>query len=277
MFFYITIYYKIVFRKSYGTFLTFVGLYPTLAEFPLFLLAKGGRGKKESIQVIEYEDTIKGKDGEIIKREWKVYPHSTLGFGNASTFETLYDLFQIWKENNFNSQNIYFKSIYNVLIRRGKNTSVKEYERINRDLDCLIGITIKAKNAFWDNEVKAYVDETFHLFDRLSLFKDKPNSQPVLPLSSIKASDVLYGSVLKNSLLTADFDSIFFHRLTPVEQRLALYLAKMFRSQALHKRELLEFARQIPIYAKQGKHIKQQLKRAGNGLIKKEFSLFGLT
>ena len=245
----------------------------TLAEFPLFLLAKGGKSKKESIQVIEYEDTIKGKDSQIIKREWRVYPHNVLGFGTASTFETLFDLFQIWKERNFDSQYITFKSIHNLLMKRGKNASVKEYERIIRDLDCLIGITIKAKNSFWDNEAKAYIDKTFHLFESLDLYKDKPNGQAVLPLSNIKASDVLYGSILKNSLLTTNFDTILFHKLTPVEQRLALYLSKMFRSQAIHKRELLELGRQIPLQVKQKKLIKQRLKIASEGLIAKNFEL----
>jgi len=245
----------------------------TLAEFPLFLLSKGGKEDKAVFECIEYRDMITGKGGEEVPRVWKVYPHSQIGFGTASTFETLFDLFQVWKEHNFDNQYIQFGSVYNLLKKRGENTGNNDYKRIIRDLNCLVGITIEAKNAFWDNEVKAYVDMTFHIFDNLYLYKEKPTGQAVLPFSSIKASDVLYGSVQKNSLLMANFDSHFFHSLTPVEQRLALYLSKVFRSQSVNKRELLHFAQQIPLYAKQTKHIKEQFKKACRGLMEKGFDL----
>ena len=240
----------------------------TLSEFPIFILSKK---TNKAIKSIDYEDTIVGKDNEIVKREWKVFPDSELGFGTASTFETLFDLFQIWKEHNFNGQYIQFGTIYNLLKKKGQSTGKQQYRQILKDLNCLVGVRITAKNAFWDNERKAYVDMTFHLFDRVDIYKEKPQGQDVLPFSRIKASDVLYGSVLKNSLMTADFDSEFFHSLTPMEQRLAIYLSKIFRSQSIHKRELLAFARQIPINAKQTKHIKERIKLAGNGLMEKGF------
>ena len=241
----------------------------TLAEFPIFLLS---RSKEDERKVIEYKDQISGKGGKIVDREWKVYP-SASGFGTESTYSTLFELFQIWKEDNFENQTINFSSVYNILKRKDLDTGNKQYKQIIRDLDCLVGITIKAKNAFWDNEVKAYVDMAFHLFDSYHLFKEKSTGQATLPLAQIKASDVLYGSVLKNSLLIASFDSKFFHSLKPLEQRLAIYLTKVFRSQTVHKRDLLKFAEQIPIFAKQTKHIKQQIKRSCSGLIEKGFDL----
>lgn len=242
----------------------------TLSEFPLFLL----KGDNEKIDCISYDDTISGKNGVLVKREWKVYPDSKSGFGTASTLSTLFELFQLWKENRFESQTITFGSIYSLLKRKGiQQKDKKTYVRIRRDLSCLVGMKIEAKNAFWDNERKAYVDIIFHLFDSVYFFKESPNGQATLPMAQIKASDVLYGSILRNSLLIADFDSRFFHALTPLEQRLALYLSKIFRSQVIHKRELLEFARQIPIYAKLNKHIKEQIKKSCGGLMYKGFSL----
>ena len=86
-----------------------------------------------------------------------------------------------------------------------------------------MGITIKATNAFWDNERRAYVDSTFHLFDSVSLYKETADGQASLAFAFIKASDYLFNnSILKNSLLSLPFDSKFFHRLTPVEQRSSL-------------------------------------------------------
>lgn len=240
----------------------------TLSEFPIFILSKQS---KPEIESINYRDTIIGKDNEIVEREWKVYPDSELGFGTASTFETLFDLFQIWKERNFESQYIHFGTVYNLLKRKGQATGRQQYRQVVKDLNCLVGVRITAKNAFWDNERKAYVDMTFHLFDQVDIYREKHNRQKALPFARIKASDVLYGSVQKNSLLTADFDSDFFHSLTPMEQRLSIYLSKIFRSQSFHKRELMEFAKQIPINAKQTKHIKERIKKACNGLLEKGF------
>ena len=242
----------------------------TLSEFPIFILSK--RPNKD-IKAIVYEDTIIGKDHLPVTRKWKVVPDAEHGFGTASTFETLYDLFQIWKENNFTDQSIQFGSIYNLIKKRGQSIGRQQYNQIIRDLNCLVGIRITAKNAFWDNTQQAYVDMTFHLFDQLDLYKDKPNGQATLPLTRIKASDVLYGSIKKNSLLTADFDSQFFHSLTPIEQRIALYLSKVLKTKKSYSREMLKLAEQIPIHSQQTKHIKQEFKKACSGLISKGFKL----
>lgn len=240
----------------------------TLSEFPIFILSKK---TDKSITAINYEDTIIGRDNEIVKREWKVLPDAEAGFGSASTFETLFDLFQVWKDQGFDSPYINFGTVYHLLKRKGQSTGKQQYRQIIKDLNCLVGVRVIAKNAFWDNERKAYVDMTFHLFDRLDLYKEKPSGQAALPFARIKASEVLFGSIMKNSLLTADFDSEFFHALTPMEQRLAIYLSKIFRSQAVHKRELNEFARQIPINAKLAKHVKERVKKACQGLLDKGF------
>ena len=220
----------------------------TLAEFPIFLLSKSA-GK--DIKVIEYEDTIMGKEGKPVKREWKVYPDSKYGFGTASTFETLFDLFQIWKEDNFESQFIQFGTIYNLIKRRGMASNENAYNRMKKDLSCLVGIKIEAKKAFWDNEAKSYVTKIFHIFDEVDIYESrKKGDQAQFPFGRIKASDVIFGSVLTNSVLATDFDAKFYYKLTPIEQRLALYLTKIFRSQASNKRELMEFASQIPIHSK---------------------------
>lgn len=240
----------------------------TLAEFPIFNLSKQTKKKKEPIV---YEDSITGKDGQNVKRRWEVLPHPHLGHGTPSTFKTLFDLFQIWKENNFERQSINFGSIYGLIKRRDASLNMQQYRQIKNDLECLVGITIKAKNAFWDNQRKAYVDMTFHLFEHLFLFKEKPEGPATLPFAQIKASDVLFGSILKNSVLIADFDSQFFHSLTPTEQKLSWYLTKVFRSQPINKRELMEFAGQLPLEVKEVKYIKRQIKKACEGLMKKGF------
>jgi hypothetical protein len=51
--------------------------------------------------------------------------------------------------------------------------------------------------AFWDNELGAYVDATFHLFDEVQFYyKEATNRQRPLPFAYIKASEKLFGTRL---------------------------------------------------------------------------------
>lgn len=241
----------------------------TLAEFPIFILSKGGR---PAVQVIEYQDQIKGKGGKLVDRHWRVYPDSKYGFGGPSAQATMFELFQIWKDQGFEGRVVNFGTISQIIRRRGLTDAKSAYDAIRRDLYCLVGVRIEADNAFWDNEIGAYVDMTFHLFDDVHLYKERPTGQATLPLAYITASEVLFRSVEANSLLTTTFDSKFFHSLSPLEQRLALYLSKMFRSQDQHRRELMKLAQTLPIHSKARKKVKQTLKRVTASLIKKGFT-----
>jgi len=242
-----------------------------LAEFPLAFLAT--RIPKNT-ETLEYQDTITGKDGLEIPRHWKIYPHSKLGFPTPSTQATLFELFQIWACNDFESPIINFGSIYELIKLRGlAQYDKKTYERIRRDLNILVGITIEAKNAFWDNEKGAYVDKTFHLFEEVNFYHKGTHSyQQPLPFAHIKASETLYGSIEASGLITLKHvDSKFFYKLTPIEQRLALYLGKMLYKAIEHRRDVMKIAQQLPVLAKSRRHVKEQLTKACNSLITKNF------
>ena len=144
-----------------------------LAEFPLAILSKQRpKGLKvmeyhdTKVKVIQYEDTIRGKHGELVPRRWTVIPSLRYGFGSPQLVSLLFELFQIWKEQGFASPQIRFSSITNLVKRQGlTDTDTRAFQRIRKDLRALTEVTIDAENAFWDNELGAYVDATFHLFD----------------------------------------------------------------------------------------------------------------
>ena len=246
-----------------------------LAEFPLAFLTT--RIPKDAKYLI-YEDEITGENGNKVPRTWKVLPHPLHGFLTPSGQSTLFELFQIWKEGNFESQVICFGNIYQLIKRKNLSQGdEKTYERIERDLDTLIGIIIEAKNAFWDNERGAYVDKKFHLFESLHFYHREPKKshQDVLPFSYITASVDLWHSVAANAIITLrNIDSELFHSLTPTEQRLALYLSKMLHKPVRHRRDVEKLSQQLPIITKRYTDVKKQLTRACEGLIKKGFSQF---
>ncbi len=248
----------------------------SLAEFPIFNLSNKQVGK--DIKSIIYRDTIMGKDGMVISREWLVTPTKEYDFGTISTMDTFFTLFQIWKEQGFASNEIHYGSIRNILKRRNLEDVRENYDRIIRDLNCLTGLMITASNAFYDSIAGRYVTESFHIIDNLffyedeSRFKRKNPRQEKLPFAKVKVNDTLCRSV-KANLLLLDHDQIFWNSLTGVEKRLYLYLSKVLKTKAIYKREVLELASQIPIQAKEAKKRKQTLKDGCNGLIKKGFKL----
>ncbi len=76
-------------------------------------------------------------------------------------------------------------------------------------------------------------------------------------------SEVLWDSVIKQqNLYSVPFSLSEFYRLKPIEQRLALYLSKMLPLQKFTKRNLVEFASQIPIKADSKYKAKQLIKFA---------------
>ncbi len=248
-----------------------------LAEFPVTLLSKQVSKDKKTIK---YSDWIKGKDGERKRRDWIVTGSEEWGLPVGSALKTLFELIQIWKENNFSSKVIPIGSRYNLLKKMGEPTTKNYYRKLERDLKSLVGITIDAKNAFWDKEIGVYINKTFHLFEELNLYKQGDNSkgrgedkiQPFFPYGYIKASQILYSAVKKGNVLT--MDSKFFRKLTaPTEQRLALYLTKMLKRQSVHKRDIFKLAEQLPIYSRYPSNIKKALDKVLKSLMDKGFSL----
>jgi hypothetical protein len=244
----------------------------SLAEFPLAFLSTR---TPEDVRALVYEDEIAGKNGKKVKRRWEIMPHHTLGFPTASTSSTLFELFQLWAERQFASPHIYFGSVYEMIKRKGlQQDDAHTYQRIREDLERLVGITVKATNAFWDNKAKAYVTRVFHLFESVDFFYTDPENpeQSTLPLAKISASPTLWQSVSSNALIALqNVPREEFHSYTPTEQRLALYLAKMLHSKPEHRRNADTLTSQIPITAKLYKQRKYTLSRACDGLIAKKF------
>ena len=243
-----------------------------LAEFPFAVLSKN---RPEKLEVIEYEDTIKGKNGNLVPRLWRLKPSIEYGFGSTELTSLLFEIFQIWKEQGFKSRRIHIGSIYNLIQRMNLSvTSAKTYDRINADLHALVEMSVEARNAFWDNEKKAYVSKTFHLFDEVNLYHRNEHSahQETLPFTYMMASDTLWHSIESNTLVTLKGVSReLFYSLTPTEQKLGLYLAKVLGNKTEYRRDVDGLARQIPIFAKTYKDTKKILSRRCDGLIEKKF------
>jgi hypothetical protein len=234
----------------------------SLAEFPVFLVSTK---LPADLTSINYTDTIY-PEGVPTERHWKVTWATEYGPPTQSASETFFELYQIWKEEGFKSEWIYFKSIYALLKRRNISKSKRSYEQITRDLNCLTGINIIAKNAFYDSSKKKYIDGAFHLFEEVILEKDTPNRPDGKTSGYIRASRHLLNSVQINSFLFGIPEQKYY-KLPGLQQRLCQYLKKMFLVYPEGiSRKIKDLINQIPLHCKP-RQAKQQLLNAAEAII----------
>ncbi len=236
-----------------------------LAEFPLF---RFHRTPAKSRDPLAYTDAITGRDGKPVAREWKAYP-GPFGFGGASTQTLLYDLLQLYVEQGARGSQIQFGTLRSLFLRRGeRNPSKRDYDRMRRDLDILRGYDFHCRNAFWDRERMAYVDMNWRLFGSVFYFKERPgSSQEQLPFGFIEVSSVLRQVARTRGFFALGFPNELFYRMKPLEQRLAVYLAKKFTSQKLHRRYLDDLAAALPVSAARPRDAKAIVKAVADGLL----------
>lgn len=238
-----------------------------LAEFPLFSLYKN-RLATRGREPLAYSDTIRGRDGEPVVRTWKAYP-GPFGFGGATTQVLLYDLLQLYCEQGASGTQIEFGTVRSLLTRRGeRNPSKKDYERVRRDIDILRGYDFHATNAFYHRERKAYVDMKWRLFGSVFYFKPSPDdADRELPFGFIEVSPVLQQIAKSRGFFSIGFKNELFYALKPMEQRLAVYLAKKFVSQKLHRRFVADLVLALPIETATELDARKTIKRTANGLL----------
>ena len=162
-----------------------------LAEYPLFQFHTKRVGKAGS-QLLRYQDTIKGPNGQPVRREWVVHS-GPLGYGGPSTQALLYDLLQLYIEQGAQSSQIQFGTLRSLFLRHSqRNPSARDYDRLRRDLDILRGYDIHCQNAFWDWQRRAYVSMKWRLFESVFYFRADPTeANSELPFGFIEVSSVL--------------------------------------------------------------------------------------
>lgn len=244
-----------------------------LAEFPLFSFHKRAPELKGREPLV-YVDTITGRDGIRVTRTWKAYP-GPFGFGGASTQVLLYDLLQLYCEQGGHGSRVQFGTLRSLLLRRGeRNPGKRDYDRLRRDFDILRGYDFHCTNAFWDHARGAYVDMKWRLFGSVFYFKPHPaDGDGELPFGFIEVSSVLQHVARTRGFFSLGFGRELFYSLKPLEQRLALYLAKKFVSQKLHRRFADDLARALPVEATDPKDARKALKGAARGLLAKGYPL----
>ncbi len=194
-----------------------------LAEFPLTVLSTRA---SPTIKTLEFKDTIHTKNGEMVTREWTITAADKFGLPTASDDELLLGLLKLTVDQGFNSRKVFFTR-YELLKALRWTTEGRNYSRIQKGLDRLSGVRIKATNAFFDNSTKSHSTVNFGLIDAYEINDGRDGTSHSSAPSFFVWSEVLYDSFKVGYIKKIDLD-FYLGLKSAVSKRLYRYLDKHF-------------------------------------------------
>ncbi len=209
-----------------------------LAEYPICSLSK-----KSTTHEVIYEDTIT-LNGIPKKRKWRAYSPTPLG---STTYQILINLIQLWDKE---SDTIYF-SRKQLLTMMGQKGSAPKRKIIK---DCLEALTSLKIETIVDDKITVFV-----LFQEVSF----SNTKSYIMFS--RSFHNLATRVFKNrpaNQYYLDIELELFNKLTPIQQKLLIYLGKWLKHYKTIHRPLSIIYSAIPIGGSLRKKQKQTLKEA---------------
>ena len=237
-----------------------------LAEFPLSVLSTRVNPK---LKTLEFTDTIKGKNGELINREWIITGADKFGLPTSSDDEVMLGLLKLTVNNGFAARKVYFTR-YELLKILRWTTEGRSYTRLQNALDRLSGVRIKATNAFYDNEAKSHNTRNFGLLDGYEINDGRDSGHKP---SFFEWSEVLYKSFQDGFIKKLDLE-FFLALKSAVSKRLYRFLDKHFWYKGTLKFNLFTLAHEkigVSRNYKYASSIKQQLDPALEELMDKGF------
>ncbi len=195
-----------------------------LAEFPLAILSTRG---SSTLKTLEFTDTIRGRNGDLVQRSWVITGADKFGLPTSSDEEVLLGLLKLTVESEFRAQKIYF-SRYELLKALRWSTEGRNYSRIQKALDRLSGVRIKATNAFYDNATKSHSTVNFGLIDAYEINDGRENKgDGVVTPSFFIWSEVLFKSFKAGFIKKLDLD-FYLDLKSAVSKRVYRFLDKHF-------------------------------------------------
>ena len=189
-----------------------------LAEFPLTVLSKRS---DPSVKTLEFSDSVKGKNGDVINRKWIITGADKFGLPTSSDDEVLLGLLKLTADDGLRNPKIFFTR-YELLKILRWTTEGRSYVRLQNALDRLSGVRIKATNAFYDNESKLHSTRNFGILDAYEI-NDGRDAQP----SFFTWSEVQFKSYQVGFIKKLDLE-FYLDLQSAVSKRLYRYLDKHF-------------------------------------------------
>lgn len=237
-----------------------------LAEFPLAVLSTR---VNPNIKTLEFQDTIYTQDKKPITRKWIITGADKFGLPTSSDDEVLMGLLKLTADKDFKSQKVEFTR-YELLKVLNWTTEGRSYTRLQRSLDRLSGVKIKAANAFYDNKTKENCTKLFGIIDAYEINSGRgEQNQP----SYFIWGETIFDSFQKGNIKRLDLD-FYLSLKSAISKRLFRYLDKRFWQSPRIEMDLFRLAYEkigISRNFKYASSLKQQIEPALNELLEKDF------
>ncbi len=189
-------------------------------------------GKNEALDAIIYHEweTEHPLTNQTVKAWWRVEGSPELGLPTPSDERVYLVLMEMTREVSFENQMVPFTR-HDLIKRLGWPVNQQSYKMVEDAFIRLKGVTITAKNAFWNPRVRSFSTVGFNIIDAYEIFNEKPGRKSKasvsteLPLSYFKWSDVMFQSFQDGYIRSIDLH-LALSLKRPLSLRLCRYLGK---------------------------------------------------
>lgn len=191
-----------------------------LAEFPLATLSNRVSAKTETL---EFSDRILDKGTrKSIERKLTITASEKYGLPTALDDEVILALVQLSKIQGFRSKTVRYTR-YEILKILGWKDNGANYRRVKESLEKWLNVGLKYENAWWNPQEKTWMDESFHLLERLTTPVDEKGNKT----HSFVWNEVVFESFRLGNLKSIDL-GIYRSLKSPTAKRLFRLLDKKF-------------------------------------------------
>ena len=222
--------------------------------------------------VIRYTNTIRTRDGQELKQTWTVRAVQGLGLPGTLDQDVYVALLQlIDRQGSIPADGWIGFSIYELVELLRRTHGGRDYKQIKESLERLSGTIIQSKNAFYRKSTKSYLDDTFHLLDRVQHSETEDRTGRRAEKTWVKLSEYFVDSYKANYLKGLDAD-FYWSLNSSVAKRLYRFVDKKRNQQSRWEVDLFSLRDRIPLsqYTYPSK-IKEKLAPAHEELRQKGF------
>jgi hypothetical protein len=237
-------------------------------DHPYFTVGnqRGGEG------MIQYTNTIRTRDGQELRQTWTVRAVQGLGLPGTLDQDVYVALLQLVdRQGDVPEDGWIGFSLYELVELLQRTHGGRDYRQVKESLERLSSTSIQSKNAFYRKSTKSYLDDTFHLLDRVQHSESMDGSGRRSEKTWVKLSDYFVESYKANYL--KGLDANFYWSLnSSVAKRLYRFVDKKRNHQRRWEVDLFALRDRIPLSPyKYPSKIKEKLAPAHEELRHKGF------
>ena len=203
--------------------------------------------QRASDGIIQYSSTIRTRDGQELRQTWTVRAVQGLGLPGTLDQDVYVALLQLIEQRGEVPEDGWISfSLYELVQLLNRTHGGRDYRQIKESLDRLSGTIIQSKNAFYRKRTKSYLDDTFHLLDRVQHSETSDGSGRRADKTWVRLSDYFVESYKANYLKGLDAD--FYWSLgSSVAKRLYRFVDKKRNNQKRWEVDLFSLRDRIPL------------------------------